>query len=132
MSKKEEIARLTREIEAVCSDLSLVRRIRIGNLCRRTRLAAGRYEDFDVEPGKTGEDVSQKQMILEYLQLGQPITSLEALRYFGCFRLSARIADLRKDGYVIDKITIHNKETGKTYAEYLLKDGRDMETNPRI
>ena len=123
MNRKEEIARLTREIEAVCSDLSLVRRIRIGNLCRRTRLAANRYEDFDVEPGKTGEDVSQKQMILEYLELGQPITQLEALRYFGCARLGARIWDLkhdRKNPRNIVSETVVDERTGKRYASYKL------------
>ncbi len=123
MSKKEEIARLTREIEAACSDLPLMKRIRIGNLCRRTRLAANRYEDFNVEPGKTGDDVSQKQMILEYLELGQPITSIEALRYFGCARLTARIWDLRHDRKNPRNIvseTIHDEKTGKRYASYKL------------
>lgn len=123
MSKKEEIARLTREIEQVCSDLPLMKRIRIGNLCRRARLAANRYEDFDVEPGKTEDAVSQKQMILEYLELGQPITQLEALRHFGCARLGARIWDLkhdRKNPRNIVSETIHDEKTGKRYASYKL------------
>ena len=123
MNKKEEIARLTREIEAVCSDLPLFKRIRIGNLCRRTRLAAGRYDDFDVEPRETDGTTSQRQMILEYLQLGHPITSLEALRYFGCARLGARIWDLRhdrKNPQNIVRETVLDGRTGKRYASYSL------------
>lgn len=44
---------------------------------------------------------SQKQHILEWLQAGNPITALEALVMFGCFRLAARICDLRAEGHPI-------------------------------
>ena len=43
---------------------------------------------------------SQCSAILEHLKKGLSITPLEALNRFGCFRLSARIHDLRhKQGY---------------------------------
>lgn len=44
---------------------------------------------------------SQKQKILEYMLSGKRITPLEALHYWNCFRLGARIADLRADGHEI-------------------------------
>ena len=39
---------------------------------------------------------SQNEAIREYLEAGHSITPLEALNKFGCFRLGARIADLKK------------------------------------
>lgn len=39
---------------------------------------------------------SQCKRILAYLLNGSRITSLEALRLFGCMRLASRISDLRK------------------------------------
>ena len=42
-----------------------------------------------------------------------------ALRRFGCFRLSARIADIRKMGYKVKtRIVSRNR---KNYAEYYLE-----------
>jgi len=61
---------------------------------------------------------SQTDQILNYLFEGKVITSIEALNKFGCFRLAARIADLRKCGHLIftDSIT----KNGKTFASYKL------------
>ena len=42
------------------------------------------------------ESESQCKRILAYLLNGSRITSLEALRLFGCMRLASRISDLRK------------------------------------
>ena len=39
---------------------------------------------------------SQAQAILAYMQAGNRITPLEALRLFGCFRLGGRIYDLKE------------------------------------
>ena len=61
---------------------------------------------------------TQNDQILNYLQAGNRLTPLGALRLFGCFRLSARIYDLRKN-YDIIKET---KQIGKkTVAEYYIK-----------
>ena len=59
---------------------------------------------------------TQNQLILNYLKKGNSITSLEALQKFNCFRLSARIFNLREDGYNIITKYITNNNT--TYAEY--------------
>lgn len=65
---------------------------------------------------------SQKENILEYLQIGNKITPLEALYQFGSFRLSAIIFELRQEGY---NIITHNKSVdGKTFAEYELVKGQ--------
>lgn len=39
------------------------------------------------------------------------ITPMEALKYTGCFRLASRIADLRHEGYEIDRemVTVSNQ-----------------------
>ena len=61
---------------------------------------------------------SQKENILEYLEIGNKITPLEALYQFGSFRLSAIIFELRQEGF---NIITHNKTVdGKTFAEYEL------------
>ena len=64
---------------------------------------------------------SQCSAILEHLKKGLSITPLEALNRFGCFRLSARIHDLRhKQGY--DNIVTERVLTssGKYVAQYRL------------
>jgi hypothetical protein len=60
---------------------------------------------------------SQKQAILKWLTEGNAITPLEALQLFGCFRLSGRIFDLRRDGYSIitDSVITYS---GKRIAKY--------------
>jgi hypothetical protein len=62
--------------------------------------------------------MSQTTDILAMLQAG-PITALDALEKVGCFRLAARINDLRRDGHNIttNTITLGN---GKSIAQYQL------------
>ena len=61
-------------------------------------------------------------MILKWLRSGRPLTPVEALERFGCFRLAARIADLRQQGHNINTSTI--SKHGKEFAEYRLIEGR--------
>lgn len=61
---------------------------------------------------------SQKQQILDYLLEGNEITPIDALNMFGCFRLGARIADLKRDGY---DIKTRIAKGGKNYAIYRLE-----------
>ena len=60
---------------------------------------------------------SQSQQILDHLQAGKSITPIEALNEFGCFRLGARIYDLRKDGHSIEKDMVQTPN-GKLVASY--------------
>lgn len=69
---------------------------------------------------------SQNKMIEQHLRQGKSITSLEALRLFGCLRLSGRIYDLRKKGIGITKSTVTTL-TGKRIAEYSI--GTDWSHN---
>ena len=63
-------------------------------------------------------ELTQNQRILDYLKSGKKLTPLVALKEFGCFRLSARIFNLREEGHAI--ITKNVTRKGKTFAEYSL------------
>lgn len=60
---------------------------------------------------------SQNALIKGWLLNGNSITPMEALNMFGCFRLSARIANLREDGMqvVTDMVTINDKRVARYY-----------------
>ncbi len=62
------------------------------------------------------ETQTQKEAILRHLQSGRAITPLEALELYGCFRLGARIWELRDEGYKIQSETV--KQGKKTFASY--------------
>lgn len=68
---------------------------------------------LDFDSGRSG----QAAKILAYLKSGKRITPLESLELFGCFRLGARIYDLKRAGepIVSEMITLPNK---KRVAEY--------------
>lgn len=60
---------------------------------------------------------TQGEQILAHLKAGNTITPLDALAKFKCFRLAARIRDLRDAGYQI----VTNERVlldGKRIAEY--------------
>lgn len=63
---------------------------------------------------------SQKARILRYMEAGHCITPIEALEMFDCFRLGARIADLKADGHTIRSSRVQDPVTGKYYASYCL------------
>ena len=67
---------------------------------------------------------TQNRMILQHLESGKPITPMDALNLYGCFRLSARIFDLRERGVEITTgkryVTDRNGKK-KIVAEYWLK-----------
>lgn len=64
--------------------------------------------------------MTQIDAIREFLEKGNSITPLDALREFGCFRLAAVIFMLRDEGMDIETITEH--KNGKKYARYILRD----------
>lgn len=61
--------------------------------------------------------MSQLQKIRQRLSQGRSITAVEALNDYGCFRLAARINDLRSEGMNIKTIMIDqdNKRVAKYY-----------------
>jgi len=68
---------------------------------------------------KTKKTLSQCDRILIHLQSGKTINPLQALNLYGCFRLGARIYDLKQDGFDIDSRLVH--ENGVQYAEYSMR-----------
>ena len=64
-----------------------------------------------------------KQKILNYLKKNKSITQLEALKLFWDWRLSAKIYELKKEGYNIKSEDIKIKKADGTYgyvAKYTL------------
>ena len=61
------------------------------------------------------EREAQTQQILRHLEAGNSITGLEALTLFGCMRLPARIADLKKAGVPIvdNELECQTDDNGK-------------------
>jgi hypothetical protein len=68
------------------------------------------------------ESKSQLMKIKDHLLSGKSLTSLDALYAFGCFRLGARINDLKKQGMNISSELIEITSGGKTkrVAKYKL------------
>lgn len=62
----------------------------------------------------------QTESILNFLLLGCKITPLEALQYFGCFRLASRISEAQQRYDIrIDREMIKT-ESGKYIAQYYI------------
>lgn len=73
------------------------------------------------------EKMTQEKAILQHLLTKGSLTQAQAVRLYGCYRLSAKILEFRKQGYKIET----EYKTGKTrygthttYANYILK-GRE-------
>jgi hypothetical protein len=60
--------------------------------------------------------MTQSAQILSALKKGKKLTAIKALRDFGCFRLAARINELRDKGYDIKSRL--KPVDGKRIAEY--------------
>lgn len=60
---------------------------------------------------------SQTVLILNALQKGRKLTPLDALHDFGCFRLCARIWDIKRMGYEVNKQMI-NVANNRRVAQY--------------
>jgi len=64
--------------------------------------------------------MSQTKQIADYLNKGRKLTPIDALNKFGCFRLAARISDLRNNGMSIVTKTI-KLDNNKQIAQYSIK-----------
>lgn len=62
---------------------------------------------------------TQTEDILKHLQSGRSLSPLEALERYGCFRLGARIYDLKKLGHDIKTELV--EKNGKRFAAYRLE-----------
>ncbi len=66
--------------------------------------------------------MNQRQMVLKYLQNHGTIDPMRALNEFGCFSLSQRISELKKQGHPIiaERISKQGLFGKVNYAEYHL------------
>lgn len=72
---------------------------------------------------RTPRTAVQCRVILDALKTGRAITPASALDEYGCFRLAARIWDLRQAGH--DIVTYWESDGHKRWASYkLLKSAR--------
>jgi hypothetical protein len=68
--------------------------------------------------------MSQSMQILNHM-ISKPITAIDALQQYGCFRLAARINDLRMQGHSIHtEMTVDN---GKRHATYHLLNKKPLD-----
>ena len=65
-------------------------------------------------------DLSQRQAVLAWLETGRTLTPMQALYEFGCFRLGARVEELRRQGWnvVTEMVEVGR---GKRVASYRLQ-----------
>jgi hypothetical protein len=67
---------------------------------------------------------TQTELVLRYMREVGPITPIDALREFGCFRLGARIHDLKRRGYSIESRRVNQIGAWSggrvSFAEYSL------------
>ena len=62
--------------------------------------------------------MTQREEILRHLKRGHGLTAIDALKFWGCMRLAARIDELRDMGHDIHTTLINRG--GKRYAQYRL------------
>jgi hypothetical protein len=80
-------------------------------------------------PAETHKRPTQAGRILAYLRAGHRITALDALELFGCFRLAARVHELRREGWQIIERTVETA-SGKRIAEYSLTHLTSKQAQP--
>ena len=70
--------------------------------------------------------MSHERQIKEYMEQHGSITSMEAIRAFGCTRLAARIADLKRHGEKIDREMVEvrdrNGETTRVARYFFVEE----------
>jgi hypothetical protein len=62
--------------------------------------------------------MTQIDSIRAHLVKGKPITPLEALERYGCFRLAAVIFKIREEGFTVETEMVHKGQ--KKWASYTL------------
>lgn len=62
---------------------------------------------------------SQRLRILQALKAGRAVTPEWALAHLGCYRLGARIHELRQEGWPIESRLVQ-RDDGSRFAEYRL------------
>ena len=65
--------------------------------------------------------ITQEEIVLKHLREHGSITSMTAFRKYDITRLSAKIFNLRKEGYIIP-MRYETSKKGKTYGRYFLNE----------
>ena len=65
----------------------------------------------------TNRLTTQRELIRDDLLRGKTITPIDALEKYGCYRLAARICELRKEGM---DISTYQDPANNMYAKYSL------------
>lgn len=68
------------------------------------------------------QHATQKQLVLSHLRNKGSITTLIATKRYLCFRLSERIRELERDGFLINHTPVEKR--GRRYMSYSLVEGR--------
>ena len=71
---------------------------------------------------------TQVQLVKEYLQKGNTLTTYEAFLKFDITALNQRITDLRRKGYIIDSTPI--EYNGRQFVSYSWNDDNPPEEAP--
>ena len=66
--------------------------------------------------------MTQCEQVLQHLRTRGTLTPIDALNEYGCFRLAARVKDLRDQGH--DVVTIRESQGEKCFARYMLWPGK--------
>lgn len=70
-------------------------------------------------------NMNKHKAVLQWLQTGASISSMEAIENFGATRLSAIVFDLRKRGYNIETVMVDGRDrfgNQMKFARYYLRD----------
>lgn len=67
---------------------------------------------------------TQKQLVLKHLRTKGSITTLIATDKYRCFRLSERIRELERDGFLIYHTRV--EKYGRRYMAYSLVEGKQQ------
>lgn len=70
---------------------------------------------------------TQDLIVLRHLKQHRHITSWEAITKYHITRLSAKIYNLREQGYTINSVYERNEETGANYVRYFLIRSKDWD-----
>lgn len=68
------------------------------------------------------KELNQNTLVLKYIKEHGSITNVQAVMHLNCYRLSARISDLRNMGYNIKTTYERNASGDGNHARYTLEE----------
>lgn len=76
-----------------------------------------------IDFAKGGQAGSQRTQIINHLMTKGPLTVLTAIKYIGCYAISQRCGELRREGFAIESRWVE-LESGKKVKEYYMNTGK--------